>query len=368
MSGVFPQTGSEFGGSSLVISGADFAPSSAARFGTLAPVAARWISNERIETFAPAHDTATGGGVVPVEVSANNGGSNTWSQSGVAFAYVAPIDLEGTSFYASPAVGGGEVTVIGSGLHRSGDAPWSCRFGDAHVDAREVRHAYPRSRAVRGRRRVVRDCLRGAAVPTGFTVLAVAVGGEHPGRAQLEFSFDAPAGVVSGFPGESPSDGGGLVFVMGANLRPGDGPSRRCADSATVPRGRPGVVVSSALMLCEAPERDVGIASLAASVSDGGVTYSYLAQGAGGASGVTRHFAPTARVTGSNPLAGPESGGTVIGVSGVDFQDGPMLACRFGSTFPVAAAFIGSDLIECVSPSMFRPAGISSPGYYLRCN
>ena len=365
VSGVFPQTGSEFGGSSLVISGADFAPSSAARFGTLAPVAARWISNERIETFAPAHDTATGGGVVPVEVSANNGGSNTWSQSGVVFAYVAPIDLEGTSFYASPAVGGGEVTVIGSGLHRSGDAPWSCRFGDAHVDAREVRHALPAESCGSG------ACVGWSAIvcavppsPAGFTVLAVAVGGEHPGRAQLEFSFDAPAGVVSGFPGESPSDGGGLVFVMGANLRPGDGhvaPLCRFGDGPL--EGAPGVVVSSALMLCEAPERDVGIASLAASVSDGGVTYSYLAQGAGGASGVTHHFAPTARVTGSNPLAGPESGGTVIGVSGVDFQDGPMLACRFGSTFPVAAAFIGSDLVECVSPSMFRPAG-ASPGYY----
>ena len=294
VSGVFPQTGSEFGGSSLVISGADFAPSSAARFGTLAPVAARWISNERIETFAPAHDTATGGGVVPVEVSANNGGSNTWSQSGVAFAYVAPIDLEGTSFYASPAVGGGEVTVIGSGLHRSGDAPWSCRFGDAHVDAREVRHALPAESCGSG------ACVGWSAIvcavppsPAGFTVLAVAVGGEHPGHAQLEFSFDAPAGVVSGFPGESPSDGGGLVFVMGANLRPGDGhvaPLCRFGDGPV--EGAPGVVVSSALMLCEAPERDVGIASLAASVSDGGVTYSYLAQGAGGASGVTHHFAP----------------------------------------------------------------------------
>ena len=309
VSGVFPQTGSEFGGSSLVISGADFAPSERRSLpGTLAPVAARWISNERIETFAPAHDTATGGGVVPVEVSANNGGSNTWSQSGVALRTSPRLTSKGR-----------RLRVSSRWRRRGDDRVWFASLGRralvvplrrrARGRARSEARPTPRSRAVRGAsRRVVRDCLRGAAVPSRV----------HRPRRRRRRGTPRPRaarvllrrpGRGSWVPRREPSDGGGLVFVMGANLRPATATSRRCARFGDGPlEGAPGVVVSSALMLCEAPERDVGIASLAASVSDGGVTYSYLAQGAGGASGVTHHFAPTARVTGSNPLAGPESG------------------------------------------------------------
>ena len=76
-----------------------------------------------------------------------------------------------------------------------------------------------------------------------------------------------------------------------------------------------------------------------------------VSAGRGGSAGVTHYFSAPVRVTGASPTTGPENGGTVIGLRGVGFEDGPRLACRFGTTYPVRAAFVGSDLIECISPS-----------------
>ena len=59
------------------------------------------------------------------------------------------------------------------------------------------------------------------------------------------------------------------------------------------------------------------------------------------------YFAQPVRVTWSNPMAGPESGGTAIALNGIGLEDGPLLACRFGTTFPVAARFITAEQIEC---------------------
>ena len=142
------------------------------------------------------------------------------------------------------------------------------------------------------------------------------------------------------------------MFVLGSNLRPGNARvAPLCQFGSAPPEGAPAVVVSSALMLCEAPERPEGLATLSASVTDGGATWSASAQGAGGSAGVTHYFSAPVRVTGASPTTGPENGGTVIGLRGVGFEDGPRLACRFGTTYPVRAAFVGSDLIECISPS-----------------
>ena len=153
------------------------------------------------------------------------------------------------------------------------------------MDAAETSHRLPTEACAAGR------CLGWSAVacavppgPPGFTTLGVAVGAETPLGNDVEFAFDVAAAVVTGFPNESPSEGGGLVFVLGSNLRPGNARvAPLCQFGSAPPEGAPAVVVSSALMLCEAPERPEGLATLSASVTDGGATWSASAQGAGGA-------------------------------------------------------------------------------------
>ena len=349
---VAPDVGSELGGGAFVIAGANLAPGGVAKVGTVAPVAARFVSEEAAEAVAPAR-IAAGPASVPVEFGPVGAGSNAWSVDGARYTFARPATPEAATLDASTTAGGAMVVLFGSGMYRRGDAPWACRFGDVRVDAVETSHRLPAEACAAGR------CLGWSAVacavppgPPGFTTLGVAVGAETPFRNDVEFAFDVAAAVATGFPNESPSEGGGLVFVLGSNLRPGNARvAPLCQFGSAPPEGAPAVVVSSALMLCEAPERPEGLATLSASVTDGGATWSASAQGAGGSAGVTHYFSAPVRVTGASPTTGPENGGTVIGLRGVGFEDGPRLACRFGTTYPVRAAFVGSDLIECISPS-----------------
>ena len=182
-----------------------------------------------------------------------------------------------------------------------------------------------------------------------------------------EFAFHVPAKVHAGFPEASPAAGGGVVFVRGSNFRPGDGArAASCRFGELDSANAPATAVSSALMACETPERYIGMVSLSVSVVDGGATHSALAAGQGGTGGATHRFAPTARVTGGSPSFGPDLGGTVVAVRGVGFEDGTRLGCRFGVIYPIAAAFLGGDLVECVTPAGGAgetvPIGVTSNG------
>jgi hypothetical protein len=392
--GMMPNEGVELGGTPLRIHGANLAPDSVIKVGTAAPISSRWLSPEVLEAVSPAYHPA--GVRIPVEVGAR--GSNTWSTGEVAFTFTMPSELVATDLDVSSTVGGSIVTVYGTGLFLRGGTRWQCRFGDALVDAFEDATAAASvmpSESCHGTRRVplYKDgagneltfessqetgggrhrCLGWSALscmvppsPAGFTTLEVAMEGEATPRASLSFSFDAAASVAAATPSESPSDGGGIVFVMGSHLRPGDGHTAPLCQFGDVPyEGAPAMAVSSALLLCEAPERAEGLVALAASVSDAGATYSALAAGAGGSSGVQHFFAYPISVAGSTPPAGPEMGGTVIALHGFGFEDSPMLACRFGTIFPVSAAFVDIGRVECVSPahaSYTVPVGVAGNG------
>jgi hypothetical protein len=316
--GVMPDEGVELGGTSLHVHGAYFAPGSVVRIGSVAPISARWLSGEVLETISLAYHPA--GIRVPVEVSTVNGGSNTWTADEVAFTFTMPATLAAVDIPVSSVVGGSIVTLYGTGMFRQGATRWQCRFGDAYVDAFEdessasnvmpnvmpgetchgPRQAVQFGQSGAGDAHVGARCLGWSALscvvppsPAGFTTVDVAVEGEATPRTSLSFAFDAAASIVAAFPGESPSEGGGLVFVTGSHLRPGnDGETPPLCQFGSVPfDGAPAIAVSSALLLCEAPARVEGLVALAASVNDGGVTYSALAAGVGGTSGVQHFFA-----------------------------------------------------------------------------
>ena len=360
--GASPASGAERGGAAVAVVGSGFAPGASARFGTVAPVAARLAGAERLETVAPA---GVAGRVVPVEARAAHAfGSNAWTVDGAArFAYHAERFVDGVSLDVADVAGGADVVVFGGGGGR--DAVPLCFFGDVAVDAEATDPARWRLPAQRCGGAA---CLGWTAMkcsapshPAGFVVLSFGAAhdsapflsdGGAAAFASAQFAFHAPARVRAGFPSHSPAAGGGVVFVRGANLKPGAGdavPSCRFGESDAA--AAPATVVSSALMACETPERFVGIVSLSVSVVDGGATHSALAAGAGGVGGATHRFAPTARVTGASPSFGPDLGGTVVAVRGAGFEDGARLGCRFGAMYPVSAAFLGGDLVECVTPA-----------------
>ena len=360
--GASPASGAERGGATVVIVASGVAPGASARFGAVAPVASRLAGVERLETVAPA---GVAGRVVPVEVRAAHAfGSNAWTADGaVGFAYHTERFVEGISPDVADVAGGTDVIAFGGGGGR--DAASSCFFGDVAVAAEATdltRWRLPARRCGGG------ACLGWSATkcpapshPAGFVVLSFGAAhdsapflsdGGASAFASVQFAFHAPARVRAGFPSHSPAAGGGVVFVRGENLKPGAGdavPSCRFGESDAA--AAPAMVVSSAFMACETPERFAGIVPLSVSVVDGGATRSALAAGAGGVGGATHRFAPIARVTGASPSFGPDIGGTVVAVRGAGFEDGTRLGCRFGAVYPVSAAFLGADLVECATPA-----------------
>jgi hypothetical protein len=51
-----------------------------------------------------------------------------------------------------------------------------------------------------------------------------------------------------------------------------------------------------------------------------------------------------------DPSEGPDVGGTLLTITGTDFQNDPVLQCVFDSWLHVNATFIDSNTIQCVTP------------------
>ena len=134
--------------------------------------------------------------------------------------------------------------------------------------------------------------------------------------------------------------GGLRVALSGQNLWL-DGPNWVCAfdDVAT-----PGHLVSSALALCEVPAGATGSASVSIAEAGAGKPMPHRTN----ASFVYMRDAVIIDVT---PSYGPESGGTVVGVSGSTFADAIHHACSFGAVGHIAAARQADSVIECASPA-----------------
>lgn len=166
-------------------------------------------------------------------------------------------------------------------------------------------------------------------------------------------------------PAMTPSAGGGVLWLMGANLRGGGGSfdpdvtavvasaSHGAASTAASLRA-----VSSALASFEAPPAPVGPASLSLMLgggADGGIES--LAAAAAGHATLALGFLPGADVTAVSPRVGPSSaaavgGAPVLAVSGRGFRDTGFAACRLGSVGPLSASVGTSGELTCAVPAL----------------
>jgi hypothetical protein len=60
-----------------------------------------------------------------------------------------------------------------------------------------------------------------------------------------------------------------------------------------------------------------------------------------------------------SPSSGSRSGGTVVTVFGANFVDSDSLACRFGASRVVSAAFVSPSRLECAAPSWHSSAAVT---------
>jgi hypothetical protein len=369
VSGAYPNAGAEAGGGVVTVYGSFASYDSddvSCRVGTIVGIQASLVTPTTIACQMPSHVP----GPVAVDVSLNGA---EYTDGELRYDYEQGYEVFGPTPKRVLASGGGLVSLSFS-PGRDTLSELTCV-----IDANPV----PAVRVSTG----TFLCLTPPRAP-GFVVLGFGHAGEGAPSAagggvflfaSTTFAFHVPPKVNHGFPEHSPSAGGGLVFVLGNHFKPGDGFSQNpsCRFGEMEGETSPATAVSSALLLCETPERFVGVVSLAVIVfgDSGGVssigfvtsrvTGKQSAKGNTGAQ-VTHRFAPTPRVTNGSPFFGPERGGSVVSVRGAGFQDETRLGCRFGAIYPVAGRFLGGDLVTCVTPAGSAgttvPVGVTGNG------
>ena len=327
-----PQLGGDTGGVAVVFQCT--APQSHCRFGSIAPVLGRALTEGQLMCSSPAAAPQ----MAWVSTSAN---ALAWSSSLASFAF---LRYPAAAAPAWPEVGasvGGD--VIQMWVEQDVQLlSWRCVFDTTAVRAQLVSACVtgmpqlPMSLAA-----AFGSCLGRLAVctapahPAGAVSLSLT--SEAGSYAAVDFLYATPAQTAAVLPAAGPVSGGSVVTVFGGRFRPGG--AAACVFGATLSAGS--AFVSSAALRCETPAAAAGVTTVdVPGSSKRPPVYAFYAL-------VTTAVAPA---------AGPGTGGTVVEVTGSGFVDSAQLSCRFGTTFPVAASWRSPYVLQCVSPGLYPSA------------
>jgi hypothetical protein len=225
----------------------------------------------------------------------------------------------------------------------------------------------------------------------GFASLSLeasssSAGGSLSADASASLLVLLPPALRAAHPTAPPAPGGALLWLTGAQLAPPPGYGLRAAcrfaggtDAAAMPMQLPypAVVVSSALLACEAPpfagahggaqalsvalaaERDATLAPASHDVDDAAsALFSHFAAG-NAPLALSRPRAPQL-LAASPRFALSAAGGAALTLRGafLEASASPRLACAFGTVSPIAPAWrAGTHALGCVAPARAPSAG-----------
>ncbi|KAK7253707.1 hypothetical protein SO694_00002342 [Aureococcus anophagefferens] len=282
----------------------------------LACVAPRWRRNEDVATF--------------LEIASEK--QPTLSRR-FAFTYEAVVATDPGAdgefpvvYAATPAVilaeGGALVTVEGRNFARHSDA-LACRFGDLVAAATFQDDG-------------TLTCAAPARIPSRVRLQVSNDGGGFWSPTYAEVTFASEPSVYALEPASGPLKGATAVRVFGSHFF-GD-VLCRFGDSLA-----PASVVSDVEVRCAAPPSDGRRPrKVAVAVSCDNETFSR--------STATFAYDATPEVRSLSPAAGPGEGGTRVVLRGRGFKDRREARCRFGRDATVAAVFLSSERLLCVTP------------------
>jgi hypothetical protein len=163
-------------------------------------------------------------------------------------------------------------------------------------------------------------------------------------QGEANFTFHPTPILLSLTPAYGPTKGGSLVRIFGQNFER-SGLSRCKFAEETVPAR----LVSPTQLQCYAPPA-AEQGKISVQVSMNGVHYLERS--------LEYSYATSAGVVSLSPQSGGVEGGTVVTVSGTNF-DGGQVHCRFGTSSPVQATAVSANSATCVSPVQQEPTAVS---------
>jgi uncharacterized protein YjiK/methionine-rich copper-binding protein CopC len=308
VTGISPTSGTTAGGTSVTITGTNFAAGVTVRFGTTAATNVTVVSATQITATTP-----TGiAGAVNVVVTNPDGQSATLTSG---YTYVAAPAVTSVSPTSGTTAGGTSVTIAGSGFAAGATVTFggTAATGVTVVSATQITATTPAHAA-------------------GAVNVVVTNSGGLSGTLTNGYTYVAPPTVTSVSPNSGPAAGGTSVTITGTNFAAG----------ATVTFGgtaATGVTVVSATQItATTPARAAGVVNVVVTVS--GVSGTL-------ANGYTYIAAPT--ISNLSPTSGSTAGGTVVTITGTNFATGATV--RFGTAAAASVTVLSTTQISVTAPA-----------------
>ena len=217
MLAISPTTVAEKGNVVVTVFGTKFVDSDAlaCRFGSTAPVKAKFISSTMLSCTAPRHEL----GGVRVAVTING---KDFSEENVMLTYRAPIIVRELIPTTGPQSGGTRIAILGANFYAGGDL--RCAFGDANdkktavatvVDETQIECITPFSPRA-GFAEVELFSFRDALTKDGVEI-------EYDNATALTFMYAETAMLTRLVPSFGPRSGGTMMRVVGTGFVDGDG-------------------------------------------------------------------------------------------------------------------------------------------------
>ncbi len=310
---VVPSAGPTSGGTVVTITGTNFQSGATVEFGSAAATDVTVNSATSISATTPA------GSAGAVTVTVNSGGQSATLPGGFTFTTASPPTITSVSPSAGPTAGGTAVTITGTNFL----AGATVTFGSAAATGVTVNSATSIS----------------ATTPAGAAgAVNVTVTNSNEEAATLTGGFTyttvpAPS-ITSVSPSSGPVAGGTAVTITGANFQSG----------ATVQFGTAaatGVTFNSATSI--SATTPAGAAGAVA------VTVTNPDHQSATLSGGFAYILPGPSITTVSPGSGLTAGGTVVTITGANFQSGATV--KFGTVAATGVTFTSATSISSTSPA-----------------
>lgn len=302
LAAVSPTSGPASGGTTVVLTGTNFAGASAVRFGTTAATSFTIVSNTHISAVAPA-----GSGTVQVTVITPGGTSN-----GVSFGYAQTPVVSGASPHQGPLSGGNTVILTGVGLAGT----TAVTFGATGAA----------SFTVDSPTQITAVAPPGAAGPVNITVTAP---GGTSAAGTFYYYVNTPV-LTHISPSSGPVSGGNSVTVAGANLIGATAVHFGTTTASSF------TVVSAIELTAVVPLGTTGIVPVTVTTAGGtsnGLSYAYLV---------------TPTIAAVTPSHGPATGGNTVTMAGTSLTQATTVL--FGSV-PAAFTIVSDNQISAAAPA-----------------
>ncbi|WP_460573979.1 IPT/TIG domain-containing protein [Humibacter soli] len=272
-----PVQGPTVGGTSVVITGTGFAGATGVTFGATAATSFTVDSDTQITAVTPAHAA----GAVDVTVSGPGGTSGTGT-----FTFVPPASIASISPSSGPETGGTSVTITGSGFTNATGVTFDGTAGGSFV--------------VNGDTSITVNTPPHAPGAVDVVVLSP-FGDSTPGT----FTYTPVTTITGVSPSEGPEDGGTQVTITGQCLTGATGVEFGGVAATSF------TVVSDTEIIAVTPAGTgtvdvvvIGSRECGTGTDPGGFTY---------------QPSTTPIIFGLTPIRGPETGGTVVTITGANF-------------------------------------------------